>query len=301
MACDEGKYIMILTLPWILIILNVLACLFVKNKQLLLCITFAASVAAFSYKLINLTGLLSIAFFYTICHIYFSYDKLNKYTKATLFTAIIFVTAGFTAHIIPGFFNSLVIDKIRISDLSCPFSMYLNFDKLIAAIILYITSGLWLIEKPIDKKSILQTILYLSLCASIVFVPSFLLGYAKLDPKLPDILWIWGANNLLFVCMGEEVIFRGFLQNKLKFFLKNKITIFSSNGFIAANSHIIISSIIFGLAHFRGGIIYVILASICGWFYGYTYEKTNRVLCSMLVHFGLNITHLILFAYPAAC
>ncbi|MFU7503008.1 MAG: hypothetical protein ACE1S7_06395, partial [Candidatus Tisiphia sp.] len=34
--------------------------------------------------------------------------------------------------------------------------------------------------------------------------------------------------------------------------------------------------------------------------YGYTYDKTNRIICAMMVHFGLNLFHLMLFSYPAA-
>ena len=189
--------------------------------------------------------------------------------------------------------NSLVIDKERLSPLSCPFSMYLNFDKTIAALVIYITSGLSILEKPVDKKSILYTTLYLSVCAGLVSILGILTGYIKFEPKLPDILPIWVLNNLLFVCMAEEVIFRGFVQTHLKKFLNEKTNF--------RTLHITITSLIFGLAHFKGGVLYVILASICGWFYGYAYERTNRILCAMLVHFGLNLIHLTLFTYPVLC
>ncbi|WP_231289965.1 CPBP family intramembrane glutamic endopeptidase [Rickettsia australis] len=45
--------------------------------------------------------------------------------------------------------------------------------------------------------------------------------------------------------------------------------------------------------------IYIALSSICGFFYGYAYYKTGKILCSMIVHFGLNLYHLLLFTYPA--
>jgi membrane protease YdiL (CAAX protease family) len=93
--------------------------------------------------------------------------------------------------------------------------------------------------------------------------------------------------------MAEEVIFCGFVQTHLKKFLNEKTNF--------RTLHITITSLIFGLAHFKGGVLYVILASICGWFYGYAYERTNRILCAMLVHFGLNLIHLTLFTYPVLC
>ncbi|WP_332252585.1 CPBP family intramembrane glutamic endopeptidase [Rickettsia helvetica] len=54
----------------------------------------------------------------------------------------------------------------------------------------------------------------------------------------------------------------------------------------------------FGIAHFQGG-AYIALSTICGFFYGYAYYKTDKILCSMIVHCGLNLCHLLLFTYPA--
>nr|WP_245207581.1 CPBP family glutamic-type intramembrane protease [Rickettsia fournieri] len=38
---------------------------------------------------------------------------------------------------------------------------------------------------------------------------------------------------------------------------------------------------------------------MCGFFYGYAYYKTDKILCSVIVHFGLNLCHVLLFTYPA--
>ncbi|APZ30631.1 MAG: CPBP family glutamic-type intramembrane protease [Rickettsia conorii subsp. raoultii] len=45
--------------------------------------------------------------------------------------------------------------------------------------------------------------------------------------------------------------------------------------------------------------MYIALSTICGFFYGYAYYKTGKILCSMIVHFGLNLCHVLLFTYPA--
>ncbi|AFD19444.1 MULTISPECIES: CPBP family glutamic-type intramembrane protease [spotted fever group] len=44
---------------------------------------------------------------------------------------------------------------------------------------------------------------------------------------------------------------------------------------------------------------YIALSTICGFFYGYAYYKTGKILCSVIVHFGLNLCHVLLFTYPA--
>lgn len=55
-----------------------------------------------------------------------------------------------------------------------------------------------------------------------------------------------------------------------------------------------IASVIFGLVHYHSGsIIFVGLASIGGWAYGYTYIKTKNVFYAALVHALVNSSHLI--------
>ena len=55
-----------------------------------------------------------------------------------------------------------------------------------------------------------------------------------------------------------------------------------------------ITSVIFGLVHYHSGsIIFVGLASIGGWAYGYTYIKTKNVFYAALVHALVNSSHLI--------
>jgi len=284
---------MALNITYILLAFTVSTSLFIRSKKLILWATVITTTSALLQGIINLESLLAILLLFCLSYTYFSYSNLNRLVKTLLLLIIILLISGFLIHIIPGFANSLVIDKERLSPLSCPFSMYLNFDKTIAALVIYITSGLSILEKPVDKKSILYTTFYLSLCAGFVSILGISTGYIKFEPKLPDILPIWVLNNLLFVCMAEEVIFRGFVQAHLKKLLNEKTNF--------QTIHITITSLIFGLAHFKGGILYIILASICGWFYGYAYERTNRILCAMLVHFGLNLIHLTLFTYPVLC
>lgn len=58
---------------------------------------------------------------------------------------------------------------------------------------------------------------------------------------------------------------------------------------------LVITSIIFGLVHYHAGsIVFVALASIGGWAYGYTYLKTKNVFYSALLHSLINNTAFIL-------
>lgn len=60
-----------------------------------------------------------------------------------------------------------------------------------------------------------------------------------------------------------------------------------------------LASLMFGLAHFKGGISYVMLATVAGVGYGFVYQKTKRIESSILVHFAVNTIHFLFFTYPA--
>lgn len=93
------------------------------------------------------------------------------------------------------------------------------------------------------------------------------------------------------MCVAEEGFFRGFVQKNLAMAFKN----FKAGNLIA----VIISALLFGFAHYAGGIAYSIWSTIAGLGYGWIYHKTNQIESSILTHFGLNVIHFLLFTYPA--
>jgi uncharacterized protein len=85
---------------------------------------------------------------------------------------------------------------------------------------------------------------------------------------------------LFFTAWPEEFLFRGLLQNMLA---------------RASNSELAgwwTASILFGLSHMTNMDFpnwkYVILASIAGFFYGWTWRKTGSIFASALVHAGVD-------------
>jgi membrane protease YdiL (CAAX protease family) len=294
-------------LTYILLAFTTVAALFIKNTKFLwICLALTCLVGLFhgviSFGGIGWLIILTVAscfcFKYKPNPNYKSHFKLsatvldqsNIVWKIGKFSIITALLAAFLFHLLPGFSNKLVFNKIVLSPLSCPYSMHLNFSLVMTGLIIYITSGLHVLQQPIDKRSLKITFICLVSCTMVILAPAYLSGYILFAPKIPNILWIWALNNFLFVCMYEEVIFRGYFQGIMLKLITN-----------SPNLRIALSSIVFGLGHFKsGGIIYVILATICGVFYGYVYEKTNKIICSMMVHFGLNLVHFTIFTYPAA-
>jgi membrane protease YdiL (CAAX protease family) len=95
---------------------------------------------------------------------------------------------------------------------------------------------------------------------------------------------------LFFTAWPEEFLFRGLLQNLL-----SRSTSSETAGWIAASA-------LFGFSHITNMYFpnwrYVLLATIAGFFYGWTWRKTGSIFASALVHAGVDILWHFLFVTP---
>ena len=110
----------------------------------------------------------------------------------------------------------------------------------------------------------------------------------KFDFKLHDYFLIFAINNLFFVSMAEEVLFRGFLQRHLSL-LKIKF---------ASLIGILLPAIIFGLFHLKAGVPFMIFATLSGIMYGLVYHRSKSIEVTIFTHFLLNFIHITFFTYP---
>lgn len=239
---------------------------------------------------INLIGLSSITLL--ACAIFYFNDKTLS-TAARIFCGCVLFVLGLClfAHLIPGFKNLPVLVNAQISKNGIPFNLNLNLDKTIVGILI-----LGILQQRITKIADWITMLrrmwpVALLTIFTVLILSFLFKFVDFDPKLPSSLPIWFATNLFFVCLAEEAFFRGFIQKSLCDMFQHR-----RYGYVIA---IIISSILFGVAHFQGGTRYIILATVAGVGYGWNYWRTQRIEASILTHFFLNLIHFLFFTYPA--
>ncbi|HET9238042.1 MAG TPA: CPBP family intramembrane glutamic endopeptidase [Oligoflexus sp.] len=198
---------------------------------------------------------------------------------------------GLGAHLFPGFHNLKVVDAVQVSEDGIPFTLHLNFDKTLIGVFI-LGSMPNLIRTWSDGKAlILQTSTRAPWIILGLALLSVAFQFVRWDPKVPAILPIWAVTNLLFVCVAEEGFFRGFLQKYLSELGRDL-----SYGKVLALG---IASLLFGVAHFAGGLTYVILASIAGLGYGWMYQVTGRIEASIITHFLLNLVHILLLTYPA--
>lgn len=217
--------------------------------------------------------------------IYYYYQKKSF----ILFFLVLILSIPLMLHFsILGFDNYKYLDTIVLTPSSSPYSLYFNLDK--TAIGIFIIACSYQVTKVNFLSIAKHIVISLGMMAILFFVLATVLGYSKFEPKLPYFTPIWILVNLFFTCLAEEAIFRRLIQQKIYDSLPTKY---------ALGVSLSVASLAFGLAHFNGGILYIILATIAGVFYGYIYHKTKRVESAMLLHMLFNLTHLLLFTYPS--
>lgn len=207
--------------------------------------------------------------------------------------AIIVLALLLGMHALPGFHNFLAFEKVVLSPGAEPYTLYLNFDKTVVGILIVGHCGSRLLTRLRDwARAFRQAAPITATTIVLVALGALALGYFTWQPKWTPLFWLWAANNLFFVCLSEEAFFRAFIQRELRSAL--------SGTRYAAVLSISASAILFGLAHFAGGLEYVLLATAAGLGYALVYHRTQSIEMSMLTHFILNAAHFLLFTYPRA-
>jgi len=108
------------------------------------------------------------------------------------------------------------------------------------------------------------------------------LKFTHFHPRLPSVMSV--ATSLLvtflLVAIPEEMFFRGILQNLLESRFGRRIAL-------------VITAILFGLAHFNKGASfnwrYVLLAAIAGVFYGRAWQARRQLLASVITHTAVDV------------
>ena len=221
---------------------------------------------------------------------YTEQENLAAAGRAAAGITVLITAYALGAHLIPYFHNLLLLANVRISSDGVPFTMYLNFDKAIVGLFVLGLTHRLLADRD-EWREMLRNAgpLAVLLVVLLAFLALFS-GKLDFDPKLPDCWPIWLLTNLLFVCIAEEGFFRGFLQRNLVRLLRGV----AGGRWLALT----ITAVLFGFAHYAGGIAYSIWGTFAGLGYGWIYHKTGKIEASILAHFGLNAVHFLLFTYP---
>jgi membrane protease YdiL (CAAX protease family) len=121
------------------------------------------------------------------------------------------------------------------------------------------------------------------------------IGFLRLAPNYAQVrnLPVVAVGIFFFTAWPEEFLFRGILQNLISKSLKSEW------------SALIATSFLFGAAHLPNGVHfphvnwrYGILATIAGFFYGWTWKKTGSIFPAALVHAAVDVAWHFLFTAP---
>lgn len=211
------------------------------------------------------------------------------------------------AHLLPGVQNLLILDQVRSGPASAPYSLHLNLDKPLVFFALLLAWPPLLPplhrpaarpgrDRPSPREGAVLTAIFprpdISALSSGLLLLAALLplallsGALELDPGLPAWTLLWMLSNLLLTCLAEEAFFRGYLQQGL------------SRRFGPA-AGIASASLLFGLGHLGAGPAVAGFATLLGLACGLGYWGSGRFRVPVLMHFAFNLTHLLLFTYPA--
>lgn len=284
-------------LPWFFLAIAIIYT-FIKPKFWLLGLVITLAVGLF-YNAINLVGLSVISVLLALS--YLANKAKNKHVKVTCVSMVALACIALFAHLIPGFNNLLVLDGVSKSASSSAITLYLNFDKpMVLFTLLCMYPTILNKQTPLIIISNLNTarlalLVVVSFC--FIFLLASVLSLITFDVGLPDWFLLFALNNLLLTCVIEEVFFRGFIQRSLQQTLEQKFIHRFKQKYSALIS-LVITSALFGLAHFSGGFYYVIVAMFAGLLYGFIYQCTGKITYAIFTHFLLNFIHLTLFTYP---
>ncbi|MFM4850303.1 lysostaphin resistance A-like protein [Aeromonas rivipollensis] len=268
------------TLIWLALGLAVLLCLARQQRSGLILLGVALLTALWLERLSPVAALVSLAGLLLAWRT----PRLPQPWRGVALTLVLLWAMALTLHLVPGFDNLKVLDRVQAGPASVPFTLYLNLDKpliffgLLLAWPALLGPGGTMRWRPL-------TLLILPLAA--LLITAWQLGALKPDVGLPHWWWLFAFNNLVFTCVAEEALFRGLIQQG-----------------VASRSKpwlgLLVASLLFGSAHLAGGPLLVLFAALAGACYGLAFQLSGRLSVAILLHFLFNFAHLALFTYPLA-
>ncbi len=247
------------------------------------------SLAIVSLYLADAVTIMSMCFLVVLIFLSINITKIEHVLIRRLLAVMLAVASlALAVHLISGFSYYKIEENVLISSGAQTININANIDKAFAGIILLIMAVT--LKLPKGKKSPKADLYLIPFYTILVLIVAYLTGL-DIDIKLPQVTLVFIFTNLIFSVITEEAFFRVVIQNTLINTLKNKVP-------WASGLAIVLTSILFGLAHIAGGWHFVILATFAGLIYGYAYHRTGRITVAIITHLSVNVAHFFLLVYP---
>lgn len=259
-----------------------LLCLPFYLRSSLVVLAIALGLAVFDQTLLP-PGIITLA----VIGVVALYCGIKKQPHAFSVPGEIILVASAVAlmlHMIPGFNNLMIVTNEQVGPQSAPFTFYYNIDKALIPFLLLACLPT-LLKRPARPPANPLWWLILLMSMPLLLLVATLADGLRVEPHLPEWLGSFMLANLFFVCLAEEALFRGYIQQRLSQLLGEKRAL-------------LIAALLFGFTHFSGGMLMVQFATLAGLIYGFAWLWSGRVWVAALVHFAFNMLHLLLFTYP---
>lgn len=268
------------TLIWLALGLAVLLCLARQQRSGLILLGIALLTALWLDRLGPVAALVSLAGFLLAWRT----PTLPQPWRGGALTLVLLWALALTLHLVPGFDNLKVLDRVQAGPASVPFTLYLNLDK---PLIFFGLLLAWPALLGPGGAMRWRPLALLMLPLAALLIAAWQLGALKPEVGLPHWWWLFALNNLVFTCVAEEALFRGLIQQG-----------------VASRSKpwlgLLVASLLFGAAHLAGGPLLVLFAALAGACYGLAFLLSGRLSVAIAIHFLFNFAHLALFTYPLA-
>lgn len=251
----------------------------------------ASIIVALLGSLLRSEGLLLIAGLGGACVYLARSERQDRAMASALAWALVLLFALLLASHAGAVFQALLIaPNLRLGTDSIPYTLRWHYDSAVAACLML---ALCCNEKaPLRLGFVLTRVLLGCLVLTLTVMPLALwLGQVRVDVKLPALLLWWIPGNLLISSLSEELFFRALIQRRLTLWMRR----YPRWGEGVA---VVLTALLFGIAHLGGGVNYLLLATLAGVGYGTVYALTRRIEAAVLTHFLFNVIHITLFSYP---
>lgn len=217
-------------------------------------------------------------------------EQASRAQRVAFGTLTALIALALAMHSFPGFNRPVLLAGVKLSPDAAPFTLYANFDKGAVGLVLLALFCRRARSGPEWANVLRKSLPIMAATFISVLVVAIGIGYVRPEFKLSTDTWIFLPANLFFTVAAEEAFFRGFLQDRLA----GALASVSAGERIAVT----VSALLFGLAHFAGGLAYVGLATLAGFGYALAYARTRRIESAIATHFLFNAIHFVGFTYP---
>lgn len=263
---------------WILLAASLLIASFRLNISLffLLITTFWAA----KLQIVTLIGLFTMVAIVVTGLLLYRYRHING-VAIGIELLMLFIVINLLSHFVPGFNEVNIVSHARTGEMGGEYSLSYNFDKALIPFVLLAVMPSLFTNRPLRHPRRCYWFL-LATSVPILLLMITACGSLKVDIYVPPWIEHFMLDNLFFICLAEEALYRGYLQRRLSLFL-------------GTEAGLLASAAIYGLSHLAEGGVMVIIASILGIILGLAWMWSGRLWVPTLFHFVFNLLQLLFF------